>query len=183
MNVKKIILLLVLILFTAANVEASGLNYDTLATTATKKNPASLSLIKKKNDGSLFLTAVDTEKNLVSLIPFNRKYYDFYLNKGEYGDYPPLIFFMMFLNQERGQVDDNLGEWQGKMHVVPIYALFTVEGGQIICDKPFYSSDNLQSTHYHSTIHNPDYERLIEIYMTHMPRLHKIIESKGIVLP
>ena len=75
MNVKKIILLLVLILFTAANVEASGLNYDTLATTATKKNPASLSLIKKKNDGSLFLTAVDTEKNLVSLIPFNRKYY------------------------------------------------------------------------------------------------------------
>ena len=107
----------------------------------------------------------------------------FYLNKDSYGYYSPLIFEMFLPGQERGQLDENLGEWKEISHFVPVYALFDVEDGKVICQKPFYSATMRNPSHYHDTIKNPTHERLIEVFMTQMPRLHEIVNEKNISLP
>ncbi len=182
---KKIILLLALILLSASCEAAENdgfINFDPLATTYSENDPASLTLIRMKENGEIYFVASDASANTMAFVKYSSELYNFYLNKGENG-YPPLIFLLILPMQERGQLDDNLGAWQNTLHLVPTYALFNVEGGQIICEKPFFSADSLESTHYHDRIQNPKNERLVEIFMTHMPRLHDEVNARGISLP
>ena len=184
MNLKKIILLLALIILTATNVEAAEEQpFDSLASTYVEGSQEALSLIRMKDDGELLFMVATKKVQVVGLVTYSRNVYDFYLNKDQTGGYPPLIFGMVFPNEQRAQIDDNLGEWQGVLHLLPIYALFDVKDGQIICDKPFYSASGLNPSHYHGTIRNTDHSKLIEIFMTHMPRLHEIIAAQNISLP
>lgn len=178
---KKIILLLALILFTSLNAEAADdeLNFDPIMTTYTDDEPAALTLIRMKEDGSIYFVATDTSANAMAFMQYSRRLYDFYVEPSQ----SPLIFMMALPAQERGQLDDDLGDWQGNVHVVPIYALFNVADGQIICEKPFYSATGLTPSHYQATIRNPNHTRLVEIFMTHMPRLHERIDKAGISLP
>lgn len=183
---KKIFLLLALILLTAtfAHVRAADeVDFEPLVTTYDGSNPESLTLIRMKDDGAIYFVATESLTKGMAFVPYSRKIFDFYLSRDEYGGYSPLIFTMALPMQQRGQLDDNLGEWRKSVHVVPVYALFEVDGGQVICDKPFFSASSLQSTHYHDRIQNPTHQRLIEILLTHMPRLHELTNSKGIVLP
>ncbi|MBR6889152.1 MAG: hypothetical protein IKN16_12035 [Selenomonadaceae bacterium] len=181
---KKIILLLALILSTAANVEAADdINFDELATTNTEGATEFLSLIRMKDNGALHFVAIDDTIHAVGMVKYSSELCNFYQRRSKDGDFPPLKFLMILPERERGQLDDNLGEWLGNGHIIPVYALFDVKGGQIIFDKPFYSARGITPLHYHSTIQNPVHERLIEIFMTHMPRLHEIIKSKNISLP
>ena len=185
MNLKKIILLLALIILTAANVEAAenDLPFDTIATTYAEGETDAISLIKGKTEDSMAFLVAGENIQGVALIMYSRKVYDFYLNKDSYGYYSPLIFEMFLPGQERGQLDEDLGEWKEISHVVPVYALFEVEDGKVICQKPFYSATMRNPSHYHATIKNPTHERLIEVFMTQMPRLHEIVNEKNISLP
>ena len=181
---KKIFLLLVLIFF-AAPVEAADENnlpFDTLAVAYPADESSILALIKMKSDGSLGFMVAEKNVEPIGLVFYSRKVYDFYLNKDTYG-YPPLIFNMIIPQQQRGQLDDNLGEWNDNVHILPVYALFDVKDGQVICEKSFTSGKGLNPSHYQARIQNPNHVRLIEIFMTHMPRLHEIIKSKNISLP
>ena len=194
---KKIIFLLALILLTAAtNVEAAEKN--NAATDLFSKNISSsyvndeviildgVTLFKDDSSGDLFFAVVSLDEQILCAIPYSREIYNFYLNKNQFGSYSPLIFNMIVLDmtgQKREQLDDNLGEWQGEAHIIPVYALFNVEDGKIICEKPFFAASGLESTHYHDTIKNPTYERLIEMFLTQMPRFHRMIESKDMDLP
>ena len=177
---KKIFLFLALIIF-ASSAEAAD-SFDTLATTYTEGKSASLTLVRLKTDGTLYFVTADRSTKNMALVNYSRKIYDFYLTRTPHG-YSPLIFEMILLNQPRGQIDDDLGAWQGKIHVVPVYALFDVFRKDIICNKPFYSAGTLNPSHYHGTIRNPVHERLIEILLTHMPRLHEQVSARGIALP
>ena len=177
---KKIFLIIALMIF-AVHVEAAD-NFDALATTYTEGKSASLTLVRLKTDGTLYFITADSSANSMALVKYSRKVYDFYLTRTPHG-YSPLIFEMILLNQQRGQIDDDLGVWQGKIHVVPVYALFDVFRKDIICNKPFYSAGTLNPSHYHGTIRNPVHERLIEILLTHMPRLHEQVAARGITLP
>ena len=182
---KKIIILVMLIMLTATSVNAAGnedLNFVPLATTYSENDSASLTLIKMKDDGSIFFTVANSPTSTMAFVKYSPELYNFYLNKGEYG-YPPLIFTMMMPMQERGQLDDNFGVWDKSVHILPVYALFNVENGQVICEKPFTSEKGLKPSHYQGRIQNPVHERLIEIFMTHMPRLHEEVNSRGITLP
>ena len=182
---KKIIMLVMLIMLTATSVDAVGnedLNFVPLATTYSENDSASLTLIKVNDDGSIFFTVADSLTNTMAFVKYSPELYNFYLNKGEYG-YPPLIFTMMLPMQERGQLDDNFGVWDKSVHLLPVYALFEVENGRVICEKPFTSEKGLNPSHYQGRIQNPNHERLIEIFMTHMPRLHEEVSSRGITLP
>lgn len=184
---RKIILLLALIFFAAANVEAapqdSGLPFDPLATTASDNDSGTLTLIRMKDTAELCFLVADNKARAIGMVPYTSRIYDFYLRKDSTGGYPPFIFMMVLPMEVRGQIDDNLGEWQENFHLLPVYVLFNVKNGQVVCEKPFYSKSSLQSTHYHDTIKNPNHERLVEIFMTHMPHLHRLIRDQHISLP
>lgn len=185
---KKLILLLALILtMTTANVEAAEqreLPFETLATTYVEGGPKEvLALIKMKSDGSYFFLVAAEGADGIGMVPFSQKIYNFYLTPNEQGDYSPLIFGLMLPNQERGQADDDLGDWRDKTHLIPVYAQFNVENGQVVCGKPFSSATDLESTHFHATIQNPTHIRLVEVFMTSMPRLHEVVQANGITLP
>lgn len=183
---KKIILLLALIFLTAANAEAAEENdlpFDTLAVAYPPAENEILALIKMKSDGKLGFMVAAKDLDSIGLFPCTRANYEFYLKKDAAGGYPPFISVMVVPRAQRGQVDENLGDWDEDVHIIPIYALFDFKDGQIICEKPFFSASGLNPSHYQGKIQNPNYERLIEVFMTNMPRLHEIVESKGIALP
>lgn len=184
MNLKKIILIFALIFFTAASVEAeeNEMPFDPVATTYSEGDTAALELVKMKADGELYFEIMDIKRRAVGFVSYSRKVYDFYLNRGDTG-YPPLIFELVLPARQRVQIDDYLGEWQGNLHVIPVYALFDVTDGRIVCDKPFYSAHGLNPSHYHGTVKNSEHTRLIEILMTLMPRLHERVQSQGLTLP
>lgn len=183
---RKIILLFALIFF-SANVEAAppdnGLPFDPLATTASDNDSGALTLVVMKDTNELCFIVADNKARALGMVPYTSRIYDFYLQRDSSGGCPPFMFMMVLPMETRGQIDDNLGEWQENFHLIPVYALFNVEGGQVICEKPFFSASSLQSTHYHDTIKNPNHERLIEIFMTHMPRLHRLVRDQHISLP
>ena len=183
---RKIILLLALIFF-AANVEAAppdnGMPFDPLATTASENDSGALTLVVMNDTNELCFIVADNKARALGMVPYTNRIYDFYLRKDSSGGYPPFIFMMVLPMETRGQLDDDLGEWQENFHLLPVYALFDVKNGQVVCQKPFYSKSSLQSTHYHDTIKNPNHERLIEIFLTHMPRLHRLIRDQHIALP
>lgn len=177
---KKIILLLVLILLTKSAAAAEDdINFDPLATSYSEGNPAALTLIKEKSDGAIYFVISDDSLNEMAFIKYSPKLYNLYLNENG----SPAIFEMMLPNQERGQLDDNLGAWEKNIHIIPVYALFGVDGEQVICDKPFFSASYLNPSHYHDRIQNPKHVRLIEIFLKHMPRLHADATSRKISLP
>ena len=183
---KKIILLLALILLTVTSCEAAendGATFDTLAAIESNDETQALALVQKKDDNAIYFIMIDKNSSTMALVPYSSALYNFYQNQGEYGDYPPLIFFMILPEQSRGQLDEELGEWQEDLHAVPVYALFHVENGQVICEEPFFSADSLEATHFHSTIKNPVHTRLVEVLMTQMPHIHEEITSKNITLP
>ena len=182
---KKIFLLLALILLTFTSAEAAddNLNFDPIVTTYTEGSNDALTLIRMKENGALYFIATDISNNTMAMAQYSRKFYDFYLNKDEHGGYPPLIFTMALPMSERGQLDDDLGKWENTVHVIPVYALFNVTDGQVICDDEFYSATSMESTHYQAPIKNPNHTRLVQILMTHMPRLHELLDAKGINLP
>lgn len=185
---KKIFLLLALILLTATtNVEAAeeenNLPFDILARAYSADENEAIGLIKTKPSGEYAFLAAAKGLEPAGIIPYSRDVYNFYLNKDQSGGYSPIIFAMLIPQAERGQLDEELGDWDENLHIIPVYAIFDVKDGQVICEKPFYSASELKASHYQAKIQNPTHERLIEIFLTNLPRLHEVIESKNISLP
>lgn len=183
---RKIILLLAVVMLAAANVEAApdnGLPFDPLATTASDTDSGALTLIRMKDTAELCFLVADNKAQALGMVPYTSRIYDFYLHKNSSGGYSPFIFMMVLPMEIRGQIDDDLGEWQENFHLLPVYALFDVKNGQVICEKPFYSASGINPSHYQGTIRNPNHERLVEIFLTHMPRLHRLIRDQHISLP
>lgn len=184
---KKIFLLAALILATMTvnvHAEENPAPFETLAMTYVKGGPEEfLALIKMKSDNSLFLLVSEKDLPTVGLVSWSPEVYDFYLHPNEYNEHIPLICTMMFPDEERGQIDDELGEWRETLHLIPIYAMFNVTDRQVICSEQFFSATDMESTHFHSLIQDPTHIRLIEILMTHMPRLHELVQAQGIELP
>ena len=184
---KKIFLILALILLTATTtVEAADENdspFETLASTYSEGATEALALVKSKANGSLGFAAVDFSGKEIAFADYSRELYEFYLQKDVTGGCPPILFALLLPDQERGQLDDELGAWKDKFHIMPVYALFNMDNGQVVCEKPFYSASDPNATHFQAPIQNPKHTRLIEILLTQMPLLHERIQAKGITLP
>ena len=185
MNCKKIILLLALILMSlTANVEAAENEspFEILTSTYVDGANDAVALVKAKSTGEFYFMLA-TKDGQRALIPYTRKIYDFYKIKTPDG-YPPLIFLMMVLDQNRGQVDDDLGEWKGNLHAIPVYVLFDVENDQLQLSQTFWSATGTMSpSHFQAEIKNQNNIRLIKAFISHIPGLHEQVDSKGIVLP
>ncbi|MBR2520364.1 MAG: hypothetical protein IKE46_11365 [Selenomonadaceae bacterium] len=178
--VKKFFAVLALLLLTSSICAAES-NFDILAAGHVDGEKQALMLIRNKTDGEIFFMPFDAEAETGAFVKFDRKIYDFYLNKGEYG-YSPLMF-VMATTPQNDKSDDALGEWKDGIHVIPVYALFDVKDGKIICESFSSGEKTIKPSHYHAPIKNPIHNKLIETLLTKMPLLHSDVEAKGIVLP
>ncbi len=181
---KKFFATLALLLVTASTCAAAETNFEPLAAGYVEGEKQILMLIRDGNDGELYFMPFDAEAETGAFIKFDRKIYDFYLNRDSDGTFSPLIFVMATPRQS-DPVDDKLGVWNGNTHLIPVYALFDMRDGQFVFDAPnFYSGEEtLTPSHYHSNIKNPIHDRLIKTLITKMPLLHADVEAKGLQLP
>ncbi len=155
-----------------------------LASTYHQGQSGSLSLIRRHRNNRLYFMITDGLSGSNAFVEYSPKVYNFYLNKNQYGSYPPLIFLMSVPRDAKGKGDDELGEWRGKVHHIPVYALFDVVNGRVMCDDvPFYSASYLNPLHYHDKIKDPVHARLIQSLMSQMPDLHEVVRKAGITLP
>ena len=158
-------------------------NAQLLASTYHPSRPRALSLIRDYRDGRLYFMVTDKASGKNAFVTYSTKTYDFYLNKDEYGGYPPLMFVLSVPQDTRGK-DEGLGEWRGKVHHIPVYALFEVLKGRVMYDDiPFFSASYLNPSHYHDKIEDPVHARLVRTLMSQMPELHEAVEKAGVRLP
>ncbi len=159
-------------------------NARLLASTYHPRRPRALSLIRKCCNGKLYFMVTDKASGKNAFVEYSKKVYDFYLDKDEYGGYPPLMFVLSVPRDVKGNGDDGLGEWRGKVHHIPVYALFEVVNGRVMYDDdPFFSASYLNPSHYHDRIKDPVHARLIKTLMSQMPELHEAVEKAGVRLP
>ena len=160
-----------------------SMNAQLLASTYHPSRPHALSLIRNHRDGRLYFMVSDKASGKNAFVVYSKKVYDFYLNKDEYGGYPPLMFVLSVPRDIRGK-DDGLGEWRGKVHHIPVYALFEVVKGRVMYDDvPFFSASYLNPSHYHDKIEDPVHAQLVRTLMSQMPGLHEEVEKAGVRLP
>ena len=172
MDVKKIFVLLILAALISFNICHAE---KILADTSEKSDPYFLALVK--NDDDSFLFSIYNRSNYeMAFIPYDRELYNFYLKQS------PAIF-KMFRMENPGGTDTELGAWEGYMHIMPVYALFNYDDGKVVVDYPFWSGESLNPSHYHSKIEEEIHTKLLTIFLTHMPALHKKVNAAGIILP
>ncbi len=162
----------------------TSINAQLLASTYHPSRSRALSLIRHHRDGRLYFMVTDKASEKHAFVAYSKKVYDFYLNKDEYGGYPPLMFVLSVPRDTRGK-DDGLGEWRGKVHHIPVYALFEVVKGRVMFDDdvPFFSASYLNPSHYHDRIEDPVHAQLVRTLMSQMPELHEAVEKTGVRLP
>ena len=148
---------------------------EILATTANDEDPWSLSIVKTdKGDYGFLILNYETEQ--AGLVPYNKNFYNFYLKES------PLIFLMAVKDSPR-DVDVELGEWKDDLHLMPVYALFNYSDGKVTMDGYPSSCSGLSASHYQGRILSPYHVKLTEVFLTHMPKLHKVVERGKISLP
>jgi hypothetical protein len=155
---------------------------ELLATTNPTKEPTTVSLIRRHSDGKLYFMVNDKTSEKNAFVPYSSKLYNFPLVKDSDGDYPPLMFVLSIPN-DGDTLDKDLGEWHGKVHHIPVYALFTVVYGTVVCQSPYFSATYLNPSHYHDRIKEAEHARMIDGLMKQMPALHKAVKNANITLP
>ena len=154
--------------------------FEAVATTSIDSDSWFLAIIKN-SDNDYYFAMVNKQNQQGAIVPYERKLYNFYFNKEQYG-YPPLIFIMGVQDSPR-DVDANLGEWSGDFHLLPVYSNFEYENGRVIPETYPTSGVGLHPSHYQARIQSPYHVKLVKVFMTKMPELHRVVESNGINLP
>ena len=98
-------------------------------------------------------------------------------------EYMPLIFKMHIENDDKNGEDKILGVWNGKVHEVPIYALFEVDANNNIVPGMLYSAQGKNPSHYHGVLKEQKNVNLANIVLTHADSLNEDIIKRGISLP
>ena len=98
-------------------------------------------------------------------------------------EYMPLIFKMHIENDNKNGEDKILGVWNGKVHEVPIYALFEVDANNNIVPGMLYSAQGKNPSHYHGVLKEQKNVNLANIVLTHADSLNEDIIKRGISLP
>ena len=182
MSLKKVLIIIGLICITFNVCNAQNLeDMELLATTATKEDTWSLSVFRD-GDGEYYFIVGDYVTKQGGIAKYERKIYDFYINKSKYGDYDPLIFTMLISNSPH-DVDADYGEWYEDYHAMPFYVLFDYVEGEVVIESYVSSGSGLNPSHYQGRIKSPYHLKLVEIFLTHMPKLHKIVEDNRLYLP
>ena len=153
-----------------------------LATTNPNQEPTSVSLIKRHSDGKLYFMVNDKTSGKTAFVAYSSKVYNFPLVKDSDGGYPPLMF-VLSIPDDGDTLDKDLGEWRGKVHHIPVYALFTVVYSTVVCQSPYFSATYLNPSHYHDRIKEAEHARLIDGLLKQMPALHKAVKNANITLP
>lgn len=113
-----------------------------------------------------------------AIIPYNHKNYNFYYDES------PFIF-LMAVNDSPSNIDYDLGEWREDIHLMPVHAQFNYsdEDEQVSLESDLSSCQGLTASNYQGRIKSPYHIKLVEVFLTQMPALHKAVEDDGIDLP
>ena len=147
---------------------------ETIASTPPDSDSWMLALVKENSD--YYLVAYNNQMNNGALIPYDSKFYNFYLNESP-------VIFTMYIPGDQRDADANLGEWDEDFHLLPVYALFNYSNGRVNLESYLSSGKGLKPSHYQGRIQSPYHIKLATIFLTRMPELHRAVESKGITLP
>lgn len=149
--------------------------FEAVAATSIDSDSWFLAIIKN-SDNDYYFAMVNKQNQKGAIVPYERKLYNFYFNKS------PVIFTMYVLESPR-DVDANLGEWSGDFHLLPVYSNFEYENGRVIPETYPTSGVGLHPSHYQAIIQSPYHVKLVKVFLTKMPELHRIVENNGINLP
>ncbi len=155
---------------------------ELLATTAPSHESTTLSLIRRHSNGKLYFMVNDKTSEKNAFVPYSTKMYNFPEMKDSDGGYPPLMF-VLSVPDDGDTLDKELGEWRGKVHHIPVYALFTVVYGTVVCQSPYFSATYLNPSHYHDRIKEAEHARMIDGLMKQMPALHEAVQKANVTLP
>lgn len=122
--------------------------------------------------------------DMIASVPYTTEYfylknnYEMYSNGSK--SYDPVIFTMTVINDDKDNVDENLGKWHGNNHLIPMYVLYDLDSNNNIKAIQAYSANSLNPSHYHETINNGTYVLLAKTLFTHADSLNKDIELRKI---
>lgn len=128
----------------------AGIYGDVIATSY-GNNSAGILAIINTNDGRKF-AIYDNNNNRAAYLDYNAKFLDIQdYNKGR-------MKFILYIKNDTHDSDEKAGEWRGNLHVMPIYAGFTRENGNIEpqmlltannlneqCDEYLYETKNVDT--------------------------------------
>lgn len=129
----------------------AGIYGDVIATSY-GNNSAGILAIINTNDGRKFAIYDNNNNNRAAYLDYNAKFLDIQdYNKGR-------MKFILYIKNDTHDSDEKAGEWRGNLHVMPIYAGFTRENGNIEpqmlltannlneqCDEYLYETKNVDT--------------------------------------
>lgn len=139
--------------------EDSALGYVALA----KKDDADGFLIYSKSNNSL--AWVEYKDNILNFI--NEKYSD--------NDYKPVIFNLELLEDKKDKAnkDNDLGKWDGDMHIIPIHVLYEVNGGDVVPGNISSAKGNLKPSKFDTPLMEGSNVNFVDALLTNMVSLKR----------
>lgn len=144
--------------------------------------------VVKFEDGYNF-AAYDKKNNRVALIPYetkeNRNLLHMLKQSRRFSNgkisYDPILFDMYFNDADPNGPDADKGIWQRSTHMIPIYAMFTVENDEVIPGM-LYSGSGNRPSHYHSVLKDVKTVDAANVVLTHVKGLITDMQKRNVNL-
>ena len=176
---KKFLLAGLLAILVSVNVCYAASDRFTVLAKTSLENDCALA-ITKSNSGGYYITVVDRYEDGLAYVPFNKNFYNFFVGKA--GEHYTVVIFPMYANDDRNDVDTNLGAWEANVHIMPVYVPYLYDGQKIQVIGDVTSGRELHPSHYQERIKNPVHVKLAQVFVTRMADLHQAVNASGVTM-
>lgn len=150
-----------------------GIQGVVVASTKGHSNDGYLSLVK--NDNTYVIVICDLKNNRIATTPCDKKI--LYYTDDKQQDI--LIFAMTIFNDVHDR-DEKSGAWDGNKHILPVYAQYKFDHSGNVVPGMLSTGGGVKPSHYHSYFYEARNVDTINLFMTEMISLQKIVKEKGI---
>lgn len=123
------------------------------------------------------LAAVTGRKLSDNFVEQFRKNYS--VNSNGKVNYSPVIFKLYIENEGRVWGDKDMGYWQEKYHILPVYVLFDVNDRDEIETRNIYSGKGTSPSHYQGDVRDEKHIRLAKVVVNHIDSLRLDIKLRN----
>ena len=138
-----------------------------------------LALVQK--DSSYYFVVRDAADKTTAWVSYDSKIYNFKPASSK-KTYSPVIFNMDIANDAKDQ-DQQLGTWQDNHHIIPIYALYDIDGNGTVVPGMLTSGAGLKPSHYQAPLKEMKNVNLANVLLTHMDGLKQDVKDRNVTLP
>lgn len=128
-------------------------------------------------DGHKRLVAVDMKNKQVGVLALSKNLYDF-AEKADHGK-GKVLLSITILNDKHDN-DKDYGTWNGKNHIFPILAEFSIDGSGSVTPGMLTSGKGANPVAYQEVLYEPKNVDLANLILTQMKNLHKDVEERGV---